>query len=68
MKHLDVTIVGVGEAFGCDYCRSGGGGSIWMGLLQEWGWGKHLDVTIAGVGVGVAFGCDYCGGGGSIWM
>ena len=57
MKHLDGTIagVGVGEAFGWDYCRSGGEG-------------KHLDVTIIGVGVGEAFGCDYCGGGGSIWM
>ena len=30
--------MGVGKAFGCDYCRSGGGG-------------KHLDGTIAGVGV-----------------
>ena len=49
--------VGVGEAFGCDYCRRVGGG------------GEHLDVTIAGVGVGEVFGCDYCrSGGGDIWM
>ena len=42
---MTIAGVGVGEAFGCDYCRSGGEG-------------KHLDGTIAGVGVGEAFGWD----------
>ena len=67
MKHLDVTIVGVGEAFGWDYCRSGGGGEA-FGCDYCGGGERHLIVTIIGVGVGEAFGCDYCGGGGSIWM
>ena len=54
MKHLDVTIVGVGEAFGCDYCRSGGGGKHLDGTIAGVGvGGKHLDVTIVGVGRGI---------------